>query len=257
VFSDKDLQELVVSVGGKKVQSSPNAIDHLASNLPPDAAELLAKLQGQVSPPPKYTAVVSHETTEILSRLQANGQGQIPIRNVSGTNPILGTPFEQKPAVDVHQDLVRARSTELQLAHDRQQALEEISNAKTPYQRFTIYECGVALGIIVGSTNKAEVTEIMQNFSKISCPPDDRDLMFFYHDIQVTVIYNDDLIVSELQFGDYYRGQTSKGLQLGDPLEKAIEIYGPPRMKSPRGAFWNKFGVFCQSNRVNTIRIQA
>jgi hypothetical protein len=266
LFSNEDIQGLTVSVDGKKVSvsSGDNAISHLASNLPPEAAQLLASIQGQIIPPKSTIAVVSHETTELFAKMPTSEHEHIYSsenkRNISETNPNLGEIIKNEIShlqSSENQELVRARSAEMQIAVDRHNALDEIRKATDLKQKLTIHECGVALGIVVGSTTKAEVAEIMKNFSKVVCAPDDNDLMFFYSDVHVTVYYKDDMVVGELQFGDYYRGQTSKGLQLGDPLEKALELYGAPRMKSPRGAFWNKFGVFCANNRVNSIRIQA
>jgi hypothetical protein len=59
-----------------------------------------------------------------------------------------------------------------------------------------------------------------------------------------------------LQFGDFYKGTTSKGLKIGDSVEKAIELYGAPRMKTPKGAIWPSFGVFCKHEHICTIRLQ-
>ncbi len=167
---------------------------------------------------------------------------------LGGTNP---------STIQSGNEMVRARPEEIQKAYDKQQALEQIKKAKSLIEKLTIYECGVALGIVAGVSTKQEVIEIMKEFSTVKCPSDDSDLMFYYNDASVTVYYNDDMTVRELQFGSDYKGKTSKGLAIGEHVDKAVEIYGQPRMKSPRGAIWNKFGVFCQSNIVNSIRIQS
>src|SRR5690606_7668781 len=133
----------------------------------------------------------------------------------------------------------------------------EIKNQTDRNKKLTIYEWGVALGAITGKSSKQEVTEIMKEFSRASFSPTADELDLFFNDISVTVFFNDENIVREIQFGLDYMGSTKKGLKIGDSLDKAIDLYGQPRMKSPRGAIWNKFGVFCQNNMITCIRLQS
>jgi len=96
----------------------------------------------------------------------------------------------------------------------------------------------------------------MKPYSKIKFNPSDSAPMFTYEDISFIVFFDDDNVVVELNFGQDYKGATEKGLHVGDTIDKAIEIYGQPRMKSPRGAIWDKFGVFSKNNIIVSIRIQ-
>jgi hypothetical protein len=77
-----------------------------------------------------------------------------------------------------------------------------------------------------------------------------------YSNLSLTVYFDDADIVSELEFGNDFKGSTFKGLRIGDTLEKAIEIYGNPRMKSAKGAGWEKLKVFCNGNVINKIKVQ-
>lgn len=266
-------ESVVVSIGGKKVEigsSSPMA------GLPPEAAALLANMQHtrensiESMLPPEAAALlhqISHpeeikgkETTREkipaeVSHLISDYQREQVRVQVSQTSPDL-TPIIETLPHDIGCSLVRSRPPELEKAIQQQKALEEIANTSNPSKKYTIFETGVALGITLGKTTQKEAEEIMKEYSKTGNQEQGNMSMAFYPDITVTIFYNEDQIVREMVFGNKYKGETSKGLRSGDSVDKAIEIYGQPRMKAPRGVIWNKFGVFSQGGYVESIRIQ-
>ena len=233
--SDKDNKDLIVSVSGKKVTVNPEmeALNQLVGNLPSDAAELLARMQ----------AATAH----------------IDIKNISNTSPGLKIEVQKEIAKEeiTSQSLVRAVPEELKMVIEQKRIIDDTLNSQDQKVRMMIHESGIALGLVIGKTTKKEVSEIIKNFSKIVCDDSDNDVMFFYSDIGLTVFYNDEMVVREMQFGTTYKGNTSKGLRVGDSIETAVEIYGQPRMKSPKGAIWTKFGVFCQNNMITSIRLMS
>ncbi len=60
--------------------------------------------------------------------------------------------------------------------------------------------------------------------------------------------------INEIEIDEKYRKATTKGLKINDSLEKTIELYGPPRMKSAKGAIWNRFSILMR-DRVNEIML--
>ena len=228
-----------------------------------EALQLLAKMQ---------TPLVNKEQLQVEKLKQKNEEDII--RKISTTDPYLKetiqrektqhdvetihrpTNNESSAPVNQEQSLVRSMPAELQRAYAQKRAIEKLRNETNPIKKFTIYEAGIAFGIIVGKTKKNEVVELMKAYSKVNFEANDSSLMFTYEDISFIVFFDDDNTVVELNFAQDYKGSTEKGLRVGDTIDKAIEIYGQPRMKSPRGAIWDKFGVFSKNNLIVSIRIQ-
>lgn len=119
---------------------------------------------------------------------------------------------------------------------------------------YTIYESGKVLNIQVGATGRAEALQILsaftQNLSETS-------KMVILKELTLSIIFEADL-VSEINIGSRYPGITAKGLKVGDSMEKAVNIYGTPRLSSDRGVIWDGISVFTQdSETINTIRLAA
>jgi hypothetical protein len=121
---------------------------------------------------------------------------------------------------------------------------------------FYIHEEGIFLGIIIGITSKEEVIKILDEYSSIKFDINIVGSALFYDDISVNFYFDQTDIVSELDFGIGFRGATSKGLRMGDPLDKAIEIYGPPRMKTSIGAIWDNMKIFSDNFLITGIKIR-
>lgn len=121
---------------------------------------------------------------------------------------------------------------------------------------FNISEEGVFLGIIMGSTSKSQAIEILSKYSNMKYQPDTTEAILAYDDISITVYFDDENIVNQLEFSKNFRGNTSKGLKIGDTVETAIALYGNPTMKSPKGAFWKNLKVFCTDGYITSIKIQ-
>ena len=217
------------SVNGKTPENlNSEAITHLTSYLSAEAADILLNIQ----------KTTSSNSGNFEKEFIFNESVNIENQN-----------FNQ-------QLLIRQVPEVLQKALEQQKILEQIRQENNFIKKLTIYEAGIALGIVVGNSEKKEVIQIMKDFSKIIFSVDTAELILFYSDIALTVFFNDSETVKELQFSNNYKGETSKGLKIGDSIEKAIELYGNPRMKTSRGAIWNGFGVFCQNNFISSIRIQ-
>ncbi|MFN8576855.1 MAG: hypothetical protein U0354_08345 [Candidatus Sericytochromatia bacterium] len=241
--NDKGIKKILID-------DTQNPFAALNQGLPPDAAALLSSMQQVVS-----TAGMPSEAMELLSKMQGLTQ-TVDKSTISNTSPGIKHDVQVEINNGQPQDLIRTVPEEIRKARELQEILEKIklSNER---EKFTIYEQGIAFGIIIGKSNKIDVNKIMKDISKIEYQDDDNELIAFYNDIHVTVLFNDDMIVREIQFGNKYRGATTKGLRSGDHIDSAIELYGQPKMKSVRGALWPKFGVFCENNFITSIRLMS
>jgi hypothetical protein len=247
--------EAAALLANMQSQSFKNTSSQPSSSLPPEAAALFSQMQVQKEPKGKETATgkIPDEVAHLLEDIQ---KAQLKSK-VSETSRDLSPIISDLPP-NVGSALVRSRSKELEELLQKRDALEEIKNTQNqdPSKKFIIHESGVALGITLGQTTQKEAEEIMKNYSKLGNQDEGNSSMAFYPDITVTLLYNEDMLVREMVFGNKYKGETLKGLKSGDSVERAIEIYGQPRMKTARGAIWNKFGIFSQSGYVESIRIQ-
>lgn len=120
---------------------------------------------------------------------------------------------------------------------------------------FQISEEGVFLGIILNITKKSEAIAILNNHCETKYPLDYIDNILSYDDKGITMYVEDDL-VNQLEFKKGFDGVTSKGLKLGDNVSQALEIYGKPMMKTPRGAVWKNFKIFYEKEIIHSIKIQ-
>lgn len=225
-------------------------LELIKSHLPADVAALLASMQ-QVTQTP-----LSKESLDMFSKIQ-NSTEPIDKAKITNTSPGLKIEVVNEIKGQGQTEIIRSVPEEVKKALELQDIIEQIKNTKDVKEKFTIYEQGVSFGIVIGKSTKTEVNEILKEVSKISYENDDNELIAFYNDIYLTVLYNDEMIVREMQFGNKFKGLTAKGLKAGDHIDKAIEIYGQPKMKSVRGALWNKFGVFCENNFITSIRLMS
>ncbi|MFN4152167.1 MAG: response regulator, partial [Candidatus Sericytochromatia bacterium] len=106
--------------------------------------------------------------------------------------------------------------------------IDKIKNTVDPIKKQIIYEEGVALEIVLGKTTKEEAIEIMKKYSSEDFLTKTMSKILMYQDISLSILFNDESIVSEMRFGKNYKGSTSKGIQIGDSIKKAFELYGEP-----------------------------
>lgn len=122
---------------------------------------------------------------------------------------------------------------------------------------FTIYNDG-AMGIKVGVTTKDEVEKLMSKHSSSFNKSKSNSLKYIYDDINVTIIFDDNKIVKEMNFGDPYKGKTLAGIGISNTFGEARKIYGKPRFESFNNIIWDKVSIFSDdSNVISSIRIQS
>lgn len=134
---------------------------------------------------------------------------------------------------------------------------EIIKNEQDPIKKLTIYEEGVALEIILGKTTKEEAIQIMKKYSVENFSTKTISQILMYQDLSLSILFNENSIVSEMRFGNIYKGSTKKGIKIGDELKSAFEIYGKPNIFTLKGAIWNKLSLFSLDGRyITSIRIR-
>jgi hypothetical protein len=246
-MNPSNLENISLSVNGRKVTTGLTDLNLFSDSLPPEAARLLiSQLSLSLPENQAKAAPVEEVKVNIKETMSPEADNDIVKKEIEA----------YLKAKKEESSLVRSMPEHIQRAFDQKEALEQLRNEKELAKAFTIYESGVALGIVVGNSAKAEVVNIMTNYSKISFAADGNEPIHFYSDISLYVYFDEQDIVQELKFVNDYKGMTSKGLKLGDSIEKAIEIYSQPRMKSPKGAVWDRFAVFCDLSGISSIRLQ-
>lgn len=160
------------------------------------------------------------------------------------------TPIKELP-------LGNADNKNLELYVKQKEILTQIEKEIDPIKKLTIYENGVCMGIIVGSSNKEQTLKIMANFSKENMASQKDSKMLIYDDISVTILFDDDNIVQEMNFGKFFKGKTLKGIQLDDFMKKGFDLYGKPDMCTLKGAVWKNVSLFSFDGKfVTSIRLR-
>ncbi|MFN4149406.1 MAG: hypothetical protein ACK4IX_00540 [Candidatus Sericytochromatia bacterium] len=72
----------------------------------------------------------------------------------------------------------------------------------------------------------------------------------------LTIFFSSENIVKELVVMSPFRGETLKGLKIGDDITKAIELYGQPKIRSLVSAFWSNFSVFLKDEIISSIKLR-
>jgi hypothetical protein len=115
------------------------------------------------------------------------------------------------------------------------------------------------LDLFINLSTKKNVINTLKTISKANYEENEQEQIFYYTDVGISFYFDENGVINEIEFDEKYRKQTTKGLKIGDPIEKAIELYGPPRMKSAKGAIWNRFSVIMRDreNEIKLLRLKV
>jgi len=126
---------------------------------------------------------------------------------------------------------------------------------KTNEKKETIIdENGNFFGLSLGKSNKTDVLNTMKSMSKENILP--KNNVFKYEDIGISFYFSPSGILEEISFYHPFNGKTSKGLSLNDDINKAIKLYGEPKIRTLEGAIWSKISLFLEDDIVTSIRIR-
>lgn len=155
---------------------------------------------------------------------------------------------ENTPPEELHSKPVNG----INISETNKYSMEEINSLG---KHFYIYEVGIFMGIIIGKSTKEKVLEIMKYNTGINLEQVSNEPIIYYNDISVNIYFDEFNIVTELEFEEDFKGSTRKGLRIGDTLDRAIELYGEPKLKTTTGAIWDKLKIFYRDNVIIRIKL--
>lgn len=111
-------------------------------------------------------------------------------------------------------------------------------------------------GIKVGYTSKLDSYNIIRYRLREDVHFNKNAMFQSFNEIGVSIYFDDKDIVEEIVISKPFSGITSKGLKIGDTMEKAIEYHGEPRIRSLVSAFWDNFSVFVKDEIIQSIKLR-
>lgn len=209
----------------------------IQSGMPPDAAALMQQMMGGAVPTPGTAA-------------PAAGVAGLPPEAAALMQQMLG---QQKVIEnpEAGQGIIRKRPEYLE------KALQEAAASRDRLE--VDIENGSVIDLYVNKSTKKEVINTLKTISKANYEDNEQEQIFYFTDVGISFYFDENGIVNEIEIDEKYRKQTTKGLKIGDPMEKAIEIYGNPRMKSAKGAIWNRFSILMRDreNEIKLLRLKV
>lgn len=111
-------------------------------------------------------------------------------------------------------------------------------------------------GIKIGVTSKVEAFTTIR-YRLREAVNYNRSAMFqSFPEIGVSLYFADNDLVEEIVLTEPFSGTTTKGLRIGDSMEKAINYHGEPKMRSQVSAFWSNFSVFIKDETIESIKLR-
>lgn len=221
-----------VEEGIRKIVVDPSMLDNLSQeSVSPDLTELMSQMMGAV----KSTDNIDNKSFGIHSEAAALMQQML--KNKVEENPNAGS------------DVVRKRPDYLEKA---------IKEAESRDRFLLDIENSSVLDLFLNKSTKQDVINTLKTLSKVDYTQNIQEPIFYYTDIGLTFYFDENDLLNEIEVDEKYKRSTTLGLKVNDTLDKAIELYGPPRMKSAKGGIWNKFSIIMRdrSNEIMIIRLK-
>lgn len=124
-----------------------------------------------------------------------------------------------------------------------------------PPKNLRIFEEGIFLGLKIGESTRAQVIESMKPFSDLRFDPAYKESVLDYKDLSFLIYFDDRGIINEFEFNTNFPGTTQKGLKVGDTIEKAVKIYGPPGTQTENEALWPNMKIIFNKFYIISIKI--
>lgn len=213
--------------GIRKIVVDPSMLTSMAGSMPSDVSALMQQMMGT------------------MPSQEANVNSSLPPEAAALMQQMLSTKVEADPNAGL--DMVRKRPEFLEKAikdsQSRDRFLVDIENSSV-------------LDLFIKRSTKNDVINTLKTLSKVDYTNNIQESIFYYTDIGLTFYFdeNENDTIYEIEVDEKYRRTTTMGLKINDSLERAIELYGPPRMKSAKGAIWNRFSILMR-DRVNEIML--
>lgn len=127
-----------------------------------------------------------------------------------------------------------------------EQEQEQIKSEKDKY---------VLWGLKIGETTKKEALEILKKYSKEKTDYYKNKDFIIYSDLSITIHFDENNILKELELNEFFNGETEQGLKIGNSIEKAIKMYGQPLESDDKSIAWKNFKVSYISGKIFSINI--
>lgn len=111
-------------------------------------------------------------------------------------------------------------------------------------------------GIKVGNTSKIDAYKSLRYRLREEVHFNRNSLFQAFPEIGVSLYFSDEELVEEIVITKPFSGTTSKGLRIGDSMEKAVNYHGEPKIRSLVSAFWGDFSVSIKDETVESIKLR-
>lgn len=147
-------------------------------------------------------------------------------------------------------DLIRVKEAEKTIVNI-QQTNKEINTDSFSHK---LLENGTYMGMKTFRTTKNEALKIMEAKSAGKCSFHNNVVHF--SDIGLSLCFDKWDILKEITIEISNKSETSKGLKIGDHIEKALSLYGQPTVRSLISAIWPNLAVTIEDDFITSIRVQ-
>lgn len=111
-------------------------------------------------------------------------------------------------------------------------------------------------GICINKTNREFIEKLISSITdKTSIIIDEFSIEL--KKMGVTIFFSSENVVKEIVITSPFRGETLKGLKIGDDISKAIELYGQPKIRSLVSAFWPSISIFLKDEIISSIKLRS
>ncbi len=111
-------------------------------------------------------------------------------------------------------------------------------------------------GIKIGQTSKKDAYTCIRYRLREEVHFNSNSMFQAFPEIGISMYFSDKDIIDEIVITKPFTGITTKGLRIGDSMEKAIEYHGEPKIRSLVSAFWSDFSVFIKDEIVESIKLR-
>lgn len=197
----------------------------------------------------KQNSEIDRQTEGLLRRmLLQESLAEVPSGN-EPMNPILLTTLDGTKKIDKHEKL------NVPPPPPPKEEVKTVNLDKNKSCEYIVDEENGIFGIKIGKSTKQDVSKAMSMICKY-IEYEITKRVFRYDEIGISYSFDDNNIVHEIYFSYPFSGCTTKGLKIDDSIEKAIKIYGNPKVKTPSAATWNNLSVFLNEGIITTIKLR-
>ncbi|MFN8575328.1 MAG: response regulator [Candidatus Sericytochromatia bacterium] len=113
-------------------------------------------------------------------------------------------------------------------------------------------------GLYIGKSTKEDFINLISSHSNSDIQSQINNQLITLDDISLNVLFNENNIIEEFNFGELFKGSTYSGLSIGDSIQDAIKIYGKPITGTIKGAVWKHLACFSkQGDNITSMRLRG